>query len=183
VRIDSTGATEHIRSILQLKDILQRDKSDGMNFSYGYYKSDDHGSVPLVTEYDGLRFIFSYYKTPNKIDSELFDPHSTADVAADISAHYADISKHMGYTVLPPEDDMNGIAYYLMHNKQPKKAYQLLELNVKNYPHSENVYDSMGDYYAAQKDKAKAIEYYTKAINIKETPATKKKLDSLQNKK
>ncbi|MGZ3944481.1 MAG: tetratricopeptide repeat protein, partial [Mucilaginibacter sp.] len=90
---------------------------------------------------------------------------------------------HMGYTVLPPQDDMNGIAYYLMQNKQPKKAYQLFSLNIKNYPHSENAYDSMGDYYAAQKDKAKAIEYYTKAISIKETPATKKKLDSLQSKK
>jgi len=183
VRIDTTGGTEHIRSILQLKDILQGDKSNGMNFSYGYYKNDNHGSVPLITEYDGLRFIFSYYKIPNKINSELFDPHSTADVAADLSAHYVDISKHMGYTVLPPEDDMNGLAYYLMQNKQPQKAYQLFALNIKNYPKSENVYDSMGDYFANQKDKAKAIEYYTKALAIKDNPDTKKKLDSLQAKK
>ncbi len=41
----------------------------------------------------------------------------------------------------------------------------------------------MGDYYAGQKDKAKAIEYYTKAMAIKETRETKKKLDSLQAKK
>ncbi|MBS1532361.1 MAG: alpha/beta hydrolase, partial [Bacteroidetes bacterium] len=53
VRVDTTGDTYHIRSILQLKDLLQRDKKkDGLNFSYAYYKNDNHGSVPLITEYD-----------------------------------------------------------------------------------------------------------------------------------
>jgi tetratricopeptide (TPR) repeat protein len=183
VRMDSTGSTEHIRSILQLKDILQKNKSDGLNFSYGYYKNDNHGSVPLITEYDGLRFIFSYYKTSNKINNDMFDPHSGADVAAELSEHYADISKHMGYKVLPPEEDINSLGYYLMNNKQPQKAYQLFELNVRNYPHSENAFDSMGDYFAAQKNKAKAIDYYTKALAIADNADTKKKLDSLQGKK
>ena len=86
----------------------------------------------------------------------------------------------MGYRVLPPEDYMNNIAYYLLQTKQPKKAFAVFALNIKNYPKSENAYDSMGDYYAGQKDKTKAIEYYTKAMAIKETPETKKKLDSLK---
>ena len=32
VRVDTTGTTEHIRSILALKDILQKNKADGLNF-------------------------------------------------------------------------------------------------------------------------------------------------------
>lgn len=182
VRLDTTGNTEHIRSILALKDILQRNKADGLNFGYGYYKNDDHGSVPLITEYDGLRFLFSFYKMPNRIQSEIFDKNSKADAIADLSAHYADISAHIGYTVLPPEDLVNEFAYYLMQN-QPEKAEALFALNVKNYPKSANVYDSMGDYYAAQKDKAQAIENYKKALAIKENSGTKKKLDSLEAKK
>jgi uncharacterized protein len=181
VRLDTTGGTEHIRSIFALKDILQKNKANGLDFAYGYYKNDDHGSVPLITEYDGLRFLFSFYKMPNKIQGELLDKNSTADPVADISAHYIDISKHMGYNILPPEDLINEFAYYLLQT-QPKKSLTLFQLNIKNYPKSENAYDSMGDYYAGQKNKAKAIEYYTKAIAIKETPETKKKLDSLQKK-
>ncbi|MFI5162621.1 MAG: alpha/beta hydrolase-fold protein [Sphingobacteriales bacterium] len=182
VRLDTTGETEHIRSILALKDILQRNKVDGLNFGYGYYKNDNHGSVPLITEYDGLRFLFGFYKMPNKMQSELFDKKSTADPVAGISAHYAEVSKHMGYSILPPEDMMNEMAYYLLQT-QPKKCFALLQLNIKNYPKSENAYDSMGDYYSDQKNKAKAIEFYEKALAIKEVPETKKKLDSLQAKK
>ena len=89
----------------------------------------------------------------------------------------------MGYTVLPPEDGINGLAYYCMQVGEAAKAYSLFSLNIHNYPESGNVYDSMGDYYANQKDKAKAIEYYSKALKIKENPDTKKKLDSLQGKK
>jgi len=182
VRLDTTGETEHIRSILALKDILQRNKANGLNFAYGYYKNDDHGSVPLITEYDGLRFLFSFYKMPNKIQGELLDKNSKANPVADISAHYIDISKRMGYAILPPENMIAEFAYYLLQT-QPKKSLTLFQLNIKNYPKSENAYESMGDYYAKQKDKAKAIEYYNKALSIKDNPETKKKLDKLQDKK
>jgi len=182
VRVDTTGNTEHIRSILALKDILQKNKADGLNFGYAYYKNDDHGSVPLITEYDGLRFLFGFYKMPNRIQNDLLDKNSHADAVADISAHFVDISAHMGYTVLPPEELINEFAYYLTQT-QPKKAEALFVLNIKNYPKSENVYDSMGDFYASQKDKAKTIEFYKKAIAIKDNPGTKKKLDSLEAKK
>lgn len=184
VRSDTNPGSLHIRSILQLKDILQREgKSDGLNFSYGYYKNDDHGSVPLITEYEGLRFIFSFYKMPSRINAEVYDPKNNADLAADITAHYDDVTKHMGYTVLPTKDEMRGLAQYLMKDNQPKKAYSIFAMNLKNYPKDENMYDGMGDYYAAQKDKVHAIEYYKKAQAIKDEPKTKKKLDSLQAKK
>lgn len=184
VRSDTTSGSSHIRSLLQLKDILQRDdKSDGLNFSYAYYKNDDHGSVPLITEYDGLRFIFSFYKMPARFNPEIYDPKNNAGLAADLTAHYDNISKHMGYTVLPPKDDMNDLAHYLVQDKQPKKAYSIFAMNLKNYPKDQIVYDGMGDYYASQKEKVQAIGYYEKSQAIKDDPKTKKKLDSLQAKK
>ncbi|HZX57198.1 MAG TPA: alpha/beta hydrolase-fold protein [Mucilaginibacter sp.] len=183
VRIDTTGATNHMRCILLLKDILQRSKGDGLNFGYTYYKNDDHSSVPMITEYDALHFIFSYYNMSYQVKSQLFDKNNHIDVAAAMSAHYADVSKHLGYKVLPPEIDINHDGYHLLQNSQPEKAYGLFMLNMKNYPRSENAYDSMGDYYLAQKDNAKAIEYYKKGLTIKEVPDTRKKLDSLLGKK
>ena len=63
----------------------------------------------------------------------------------------------MGYTILPPENLINEFAYYLAQS-QPQKAEALFLMNTKNYPKSANAFDSMGDFYAGQKTKAKAIE-------------------------
>ncbi|HWD89848.1 MAG TPA: alpha/beta hydrolase-fold protein [Mucilaginibacter sp.] len=184
VRLDTTGGTYHIRSILQLKDLLQEDsKNNGLNFSYAYYKNDNHGSVPLISEYDALHFLFSFYSIPQDMNEKLGDPKSKFDPVAALNAHYADVSGHMGYKILPDENMVNQLAYYYMQSKAPEKAYAMFAMNIKNYPKSGNTYDGMGDYYADQKDKTKAIEYYKKALSINDNPDTKKKLDSLEEKK
>jgi predicted alpha/beta superfamily hydrolase len=181
VRVDTSGSTDHIRSILKLKDILQRDsKTDGLNFGYAYYKNDDHGSVPFITEYDALHFLFSFYKMPADVSAKMLDRKIKFDPAAAFTSHYADISKHLGYTVLPPEDQVANLAVLYSMINLPDRVYSLLALNIKNYPDSFNANKSMADYYLHQKDKAKAVEFYGKALKLKEDPGTKKKLDSLQ---
>jgi predicted negative regulator of RcsB-dependent stress response len=55
-------------------------------------------------------------------------------------------------------------------------------MNIANYPTSFNVYDSMGDFEAANGNKAKAAEYYKKALTIKQFPDTRKKLNALLKK-
>jgi len=59
------------------------------------------------------------------------------------------------------------------------KAGQFFKMNVNNYSESSNVYDSYGDYFLAIDDKLKAIEYFKKALAIKENPASRKKLNKL----
>lgn len=180
VRKDTSGTTAHIRSILDLADVLKSNHGNGLNFDYKYYNDDNHGSVPLIAEYDALHFLFGFYKFPKGTDAKLFDPAAKIDIGNLFSTHYSDISKHMGYQVLPPEGEMNGLGYYFMQSKAPAKAFALFNLNIQNYPNSYNVYDSMGDYYNDQKDKTKAIEYYTKALKLKDNKETKEKLAKLQ---
>jgi uncharacterized protein len=181
-RVDTTGQTSHIQSILQLKDILQNSKADGLAFNYRYYKGDDHGSVPFITEYDALHFLFSYYKMPQDVNGKLFDRSIKFDPAVAFSTHYIDISKHLGYAVLPPEEMVNGLAnYYYQHANFPDRGYSLLALNLKNYPDSFNANSSMADYYLSQKNKAKAIEFYKMALKLKDDKGTRKKLDSLES--
>ena len=181
VRSDTNPGSSHIRSILQLKDILQSDgKSDGLNFSYAYYRNDDHGSVPLITEYDGSRFIFSYFNSPQL--GRILDTSTTAAWAiATLRDHYKTISGQMGYTVLPPLDYVNEMGYNFLQNKMPEKAHAFFQLNIDNYPTNGNAYDSMGDYYAGMGDKQKAIDFYTKAYAISKDPGTKSKLDKLKS--
>jgi uncharacterized protein len=179
VQRDTSGVSAHIRSILALKGVLQQNPGNGLRWSYKYYDDDSHGSVPLITEYDGLRFLFNFYNFPKGFQAKMFDKDAKIDIGTAFSEHFADISKHMGYTVLPPEDMLNGLGYYFLQTDMPDRAYAVFDLNIKNYPHSFNVFDSMGDYYDAQKNKAKAIEYYTKSLKVKDTPDTRKKLDKL----
>jgi tetratricopeptide (TPR) repeat protein len=89
----------------------------------------------------------------------------------------------MGYTVLPPEGTINELAYYYLQSKNPDKAFLLFALNLQNYPHSFNVYDSMGDFYNYKKNKEKTIEYYNKALKIKNYPDTRDKLKKVVERK
>jgi uncharacterized protein len=180
VQKDTSHTSGHIKSILEVKNILQQNASNGLNWSYKYYNGDSHGSVPLIAEYDGMHFLFSFYDFPPGFQGTMIDKNAKIDVEALISNHYDDISKHMGYKILPPEDMLNQIGYYLLGTGMPERAYVVFNLNIKNYPDSPNAYDSMGDYYDNQKNKPKSIECYTKSLKIKETPETRKKLDKLQ---
>jgi hypothetical protein len=63
----------------------------------------------------------------------------------------------------------------------PEKAYTLLNLNVKNYPKSANVFESMGDYYLFQSDTLNAIKEFKNGLEIGEKPTLSEKLEKLQN--
>jgi predicted alpha/beta superfamily hydrolase len=179
VRTDTNIANNHIRSILSLKDEFRNNPNNGLTWTYRYYNDDDHNSSPLIAEYDALRFLFSYYHLPADEASKLYETKAKIKVGDLITAHYADISKHMGYKVLPPESVLNEMGYNFMEIKTPDRAFDVFSLNIKYYPASNGVYDSMGDYYAYQKDKAHAVEYYNKSLKIKETPDTRAKLNKV----
>ena len=57
VRSDRSPKTNHIRSILELTDILENSPGSGLRFDYKYYKEHNHNAVPDITMYDGLRFL------------------------------------------------------------------------------------------------------------------------------
>ena len=179
VKKDTSGITKHIRSILALSSYLNSDKQNGLRFSYKYYKDDNHGSVPLITEYDALHFIFDFYNFQLNF-KDFFDGKLELDHS--LSEHYRKVSQHMGYTVNPPEDFVNSMGYLAVQQKHFDKAEALFKMNIANYPESFNAYDSMGDLYEAKGDKEKAIENYKKALSIKDSPDTKQKLEKLLKK-
>ena len=63
---------------------------------------------------------------------------------------------------------------------KPDFAFAMFDLNLRNYPESANVFDSMGDYYLAQSDTLKAREHFRKAFDLGGSPFTKEKLDALE---
>ena len=64
------------------------------------------------------------------------------------------------------EIDLNTAGYDLLFSKKVKEAIEVFKLNVKLHPESWNVYDSLGEAYAAAGDKKEAIANYEKSIQL-----------------
>jgi uncharacterized protein len=154
-------------------------RQNGLRWSSKFYNDENHGSVPLLAEYDALHFVFSDYSLP--AFAHLLD--SSFDSKGAIVEHYEKVSKQLGYTVLPPELIVNQLGYTFLRKKMFYRSKMFFEMNVINYPKSFNVYDSIGDYYAAQEDKQKAIEYYSKALSLRDYPETRQKMEKLSIRK
>lgn len=177
---DTTAETRHIRSIIDLEKFLNRQKGNGLRYESKYYAYDDHGSVPLITEYDALRFIFDYYRL-NLTRKDFQD--TTMALVGKFEKHYKMVSEHFGYRVSPPENLINNMGYQALGNAHFQKAERFFKWNVENYPESANVYDSYGDYFVAKGDTANAIAQFQKSLSVKETEATRQKLTELSGKK
>ena len=174
---DTSVDTRHIRSIFAMDKFIRDNPPNGLKYASKYYADDDHGSVPLTSEYDGLRFIFSWYRF--KFSRADFMDSGTALIQK-MQRHYQEASQQFGYKVSPPEMQINALGYNALSLKQYAKAAALFEMNIANYPNSGNVYDSYADLLVAEKDTMKAIVNYQKAFAMTKSDDTKQKLDQLQ---
>jgi predicted alpha/beta superfamily hydrolase len=185
VRADTTMITHHIRSILKLKDDLQKYPANNLQWAYKYYPDDDHPSVPLIAAYDGLRFVFKDNRFPrNQPQFQYLDKTiSPAEMRKMIDAHYQVMSTERGYTVRPDEGIMNQFGYIFLQQKDFERSQMFFRVNIDYYPNNFNVYDSMGDCLLAMNEKEKAMTYFEKALSIKYRPDIKEKLEKLRREK
>jgi len=177
---DTTRATLSFRSRLQFCKIAAANNKNGLNFAWKYYNDENHGSIPLIAEYDALHFMFPWLKFNDW--NKLYDTesNSTAQELVDLlTSHYEKVSNKFGFTVLPKEQQINNLGYRFLNNKAYDKSYAFFNLNIQNFPNSANAYDSMGDYYISQSDTIKAIEYFTRSVEIGGIPESKEKLERL----
>ena len=121
VKKDTTKSifTIHIRSILELSNYLINNKQNQLRFAYKYYNNDDHGSVPLIAEYDALHAIFNYY--PLKLSNNDFDTVNKALISK-IENHFENVSKQIGYKINPPEDGVNSLGWEALNSKHYDEA-------------------------------------------------------------
>lgn len=64
------------------------------------------------------------------------------------------------------EAQVNRVGYDLMAARRLGQAIEVFKLNVAAFPKSPNVYDSLGEAYAAQGDREAAIRSYEKALEL-----------------
>jgi tetratricopeptide (TPR) repeat protein len=77
------------------------------------------------------------------------------------------------------EGDINLYGYQLLGQGKTDEAIEIFKRNVKNYPKSWNVYDSLGEAYAKKGDKKLALENYRRAESMTPDPEQKKRIDDI----
>ncbi|MBC8402228.1 MAG: alpha/beta hydrolase [Candidatus Marinimicrobia bacterium] len=149
----------------RLNRIIKNNKYKDFRLNFEVLDNTDHGSVVHKAVYNGLEFIYSGWKFPLE---------RIQDGLPAIKFHYSNLSKRLGYTVIPQEVDLNEIGYALLNVKynektlaifqNKSKALAVFQYNESLYPNSPNVYDSLGDAYSALGQDGLALENFQIAV-------------------
>lgn len=142
-----------------LKRLLESARPAGFEWAMEQFRDENHGSVVLRSHEFALRRIFTGWAPP-------LDP-LTGQVAGGIPAlveHYRKLSKRFGTDVPPPEPIVNGLGYAALGRKDVDGALAYFELNLRHYPDSANVYDSLGEALEAAGRLDEARANYEKAV-------------------
>jgi CubicO group peptidase (beta-lactamase class C family) len=78
----------------------------------------------------------------------------------------------------PPEFVMNALGYESLRNGKTDDAIRIFQKNTQEFPESSNVYDSLGEAYAAAGKKELAIENYEKSVKL--NPKNQNGIDRLK---
>ena len=127
-------------SVQAFATILGRKAPPSLRWKLDYLAGDHHSSVPARAIYNGLESLFGGWAIPE----------DGFPAAADLENRYAALSKEFGFICRPNEGMINGKAYALLRTwKKVAEALDLFLYNVRCYPESANVHDSLADAYEA----------------------------------
>jgi tetratricopeptide (TPR) repeat protein len=76
------------------------------------------------------------------------------------------LSKKYGTRAVPPENLLNNLGYASLQNNNIDHAIDIFKANVKYYPDSPNVYDSLGEAQEAKGQLILAKKNYKKAYTL-----------------
>jgi tetratricopeptide (TPR) repeat protein len=99
------------------------------------------------------------------IAKTLYQVFVTSGVDAAVGT-YRDLKKNQPAAYDFQERELNELGYNLLRKQRIKEAIRVFQLNVEAYPESANVYDSLGEGYMVDGDKALAIENYEKSLKL-----------------
>jgi CubicO group peptidase (beta-lactamase class C family) len=103
-----------------------------------------------------------------RISDDTMIPHEmlTAGKISEAVEGYRKIKQETPQNALVGEERLNLLGYAFIQQKKLPEAIAILKLNVEFYPNSFNVYDSLGEAYMLNGDKALAITNYKKSLEL-----------------
>ena len=145
----------------QLKQVLEKNQTQGFEWAAQVLDDEDHGSVVLRSHYLALRKIFDGWQIPRDPDS--------GQVAGDFKSvedHYQKLSKKFKTTIPVPEQLINQMGYQSLFADRFDEAITIFKTNVERYPESANVYDSLAEAYERSGKIELAAPLYEKAQTL-----------------
>ncbi|MBA4852861.1 serine hydrolase domain-containing protein [Emticicia sp. BO119] len=119
------------------------------------------------------------YRMPKKSLLAVLRKTLDTDTIDDILAKYNHLKATQAKDFnFESEDDLNMLGYTLMNKKRLDDAIKIFELNVKLFPQSGNVYDSLGEAYLNKGNNELALLNYKKALAL--DPANKGAKDIIE---
>jgi predicted alpha/beta superfamily hydrolase len=159
------------------KDLLKKSAPNGFEYEMNHWTDEDHGSILMRTYLAGVRKNFTGWRIDPSVQSLLA-----------LKSHYGKLSKRFGYEVKPPENIVNQFGYVLLRSEKIDEAVEAFEENVRIYPDSANVYDSLAEALEKKGSRSKALANYEKAYKMAEqkgeaqlAQAAKANFDRLKN--
>ena len=153
---------DYIPALEKFTSIIKSKSPAELELVYINMKEETHGSIPHLSIYNGLEEIYSDWKLPDEIYNE--------GLAA-IDKHYKYLSDKYGNKIQTPEYIINLLGYTCLNKKEFDKAIKIFKENVKRFPKSANVYDSLGEAYEKNGQSDQAKKNYAKACKLAEKEA------------
>jgi len=100
-----------------------------------------------------------------QIDKVLYRAICSDGLEAAVKQYY-ELKKNQPQAYDFQERLLNNLGYNFIKQGKLKEAIRVLQLNVEAYPNSSNVYDSLGEAYMRNGEKAPAIENYEKSLKL-----------------
>ena len=153
------GADEGFQAILVMNyetgqgAAIMANSNNGINVALEYLRS-------IAKEY-----AWKYPRDPRSVGMqiELVARLKSVDAAL---ARYDEMKKSSDPKMRPQENVLNGVGYDFMRENKIDETIRFFQKNVQEFPESSNVYDSLGEAYAAAGKKDLAIENYEKSIKL-----------------
>jgi glyoxylase-like metal-dependent hydrolase (beta-lactamase superfamily II) len=165
---------QYLSMVIQTKDIVQKEmkmtkdleeikKKDILKDWEQWSKGFIDKNAWLGTLYDDI----SNAGKPRRLRAidTLLSSAKTENIESTIKL-YLHLKKNLYDKYLFQESVLNVLGYYLLKVKRVKDAIEVFKLNVKEYPSSSNVYDSLGEAYMVNGDKDISILNYKKSIEL-----------------
>ncbi|MFC1898107.1 alpha/beta hydrolase-fold protein [Candidatus Cloacimonadota bacterium] len=148
---------DYIPAIEKFNKLIETKSPKNLDFSYTYMPEENHGTIPHRTIYNALEKLYNGWALPRDVNEQ--------GLAA-VDAHYKKITEKFGYDNPTPELVINMLGYNHLGKKEFEKAIEVFQENVKRFPVSANVYDSLGDAYENNEQFELAKKNYAKAFEL-----------------
>ena len=131
---------------------------------------------PMAQSIVGILYGKSYAPAKRSVADLLRETIRTSGIEAAVS-QFKDLRAKKDENYLS-EFEINSLGYEYLQATKLKEAIEVFKLNVEAFPQSFNVYDSLGEAYAAAGEKELAIKNYEKSLEL--DPKSRSGIDALK---